>query len=305
MELQYYYEEEADQFSFYRIPKILFTEPEFKEITAEAKIVYGLMLDRMSLSRKNHWIDDQKRVFIYYTLEEIMENMGVSHAKGVRILKELDSVGLISRVKQGMGKPTIIYVRNFVSADFTKKEVRTSQKEKSGVHKKGSQDFTKKDCNNTDINNTDKSNTESFSLSVDTEKPEEQDGETEGYDLAEFEEQPEIEEVIRSNIDYDSYFAGRAEQEMVDNIVDILSDVIRSQKPVRVNGSSVAKEIFRSRVMKLDADCINYALYRMQENSNPVRNVRSYILTLMYNAPLEMKTYYQAHYNSSLSGSAG
>ena len=73
MTLDYFYGAQADQFAFYRIPKALFTDERFKSISAEAKILYGILLDRMSLSRKNGWLDEQGRVFIIFTLEEVME----------------------------------------------------------------------------------------------------------------------------------------------------------------------------------------------------------------------------------------
>lgn len=73
----YFYGAESEQFSFYRIPKVLFTEERFKAISAEAKVLYGLLLDRMSLSAKNGWQDKENRVYIIFTIEDIMEAMAV------------------------------------------------------------------------------------------------------------------------------------------------------------------------------------------------------------------------------------
>lgn len=81
--LSYFYGKEADQFSFYKIPKLLFTEEYFKKISVEAKVLYGLMLDRMSLSMKNQWMDDEGRAYIYYSLEDIMEALGCSNKKAI------------------------------------------------------------------------------------------------------------------------------------------------------------------------------------------------------------------------------
>ena len=75
--LDYFYGTEAEQYTFYRIPKVLFTDPGFRRITADAKILYGLMLDRMGLSIRNGWLDEQERVFIYFTLEEAMAGADV------------------------------------------------------------------------------------------------------------------------------------------------------------------------------------------------------------------------------------
>ena len=128
--LDYYYGNECEQFNFYRIPKILLTDKRYAGLSLEAKLLYGLMLDRMSLSIKNNWVDEENHVYIYFKLEEIMECMGIGKDKGVRLLAELDTekgYGLIERRKQGMGRPTVIYVKNFVSSA----EVKTSEKPKS------------------------------------------------------------------------------------------------------------------------------------------------------------------------------
>ena len=109
--LSYFYGKEADQFSFYKIPKLLFTEEYFKKISVEAKVLYGLMLDRMSLSMKNQWMDDEGRAYIYYSLEDIMEALGCSNKKAISIMKELDTdagIGLIEKKRQGQGKGSVV-----------------------------------------------------------------------------------------------------------------------------------------------------------------------------------------------------
>ena len=107
----YFYGEESEQFSYYRIPRLLVTGQQFKNLSTDAKLLYGLMLDRMGLSIKNHWYDHCGRVYIHYTLDEIQTALNCGHNKGVRLLAELDTVtgiGLIERVKQGQGHPSII-----------------------------------------------------------------------------------------------------------------------------------------------------------------------------------------------------
>ena len=154
--LDYYYGVESEQYTFYRIPKVLFTAPGFRQTSSDAKILYGLMLDRMGLSMRSGWLDEVGRVFIYFTLEEAMTAMGCGHTKAVALFTELDKAGLIERKKQGQGRPTKIYVKNFVR----KAEVLTSEKRKSALPETGSQDFRKTDAINTDISNTEKSDTD-------------------------------------------------------------------------------------------------------------------------------------------------
>ena len=114
MGFDYFYEEEAEKFSFYRIPKILFTNLRFKELSMEGKVLYGLFLDRVSLSRDNGWIDENKRVYIIFTLEAIKESLGCSEKSAIKYLAELHEYGLIERKRQGFGKPALIYVKNFL-----------------------------------------------------------------------------------------------------------------------------------------------------------------------------------------------
>lgn len=81
-------------------------------------MLYGLMLDRMSLSMKNGWLDAQNRAFIIYTVDEVMEDIGCARATCVKIMKELDTengIGLIEKKRRGLGRPDIIYVKNFAT----------------------------------------------------------------------------------------------------------------------------------------------------------------------------------------------
>ena len=106
-DFDYYYGVEAEQFTFVRVPKVLFTDKEhFGGLSNEAKLLYGLLLERMSLSRKNNWIDAHNRVYIIFPIDEIAEIMGVCHEKALNILKELDEqngIGLVKKKRRGLG----------------------------------------------------------------------------------------------------------------------------------------------------------------------------------------------------------
>ena len=153
MQFDYFYGNEAEQFTFYRIPKILITSPHFKKISDSAKLLYGLMLDRMSLSIRNGWLDDDNRAYIFFTTNDIMEQMCCGTEKATKMLAELDSekgIGLIERVKQGQGKPAIIYLKSFMSLkiphvqqNFRKLKVKTFKNRKSRLSKIKKQDFRK------------------------------------------------------------------------------------------------------------------------------------------------------------------
>jgi len=160
-EFDYYYGDESNQFSFYRIPRQLVTGERFKRLSTDAKLLYGLLMDRMSLSTKNGWYDEAGRVYIYYTLDEIQNDLCCGHEKAVKLLAELDKgkgFGLIERVKQGQGRPSKIYVKRFTtravpppppapkpdptprppkirSLDFGKTEVKTFENRKCRLRK--------------------------------------------------------------------------------------------------------------------------------------------------------------------------
>ena len=111
----YFYGQQAELFSFYRVPKVLFTDEKFSNISSDAKLLYGIMLDRMNLSAKNGWVDELGRVYIIFTIEEVKGALGCAEKKAVKLLHELENkCGLIERKRIGLGKPNYIYVKNFV-----------------------------------------------------------------------------------------------------------------------------------------------------------------------------------------------
>ncbi len=114
LKLEFYYGQETEQFTFYRLPKALITDNRFKDISNNSKLLYGLMLDRMSLSVRSGWFDDQNRVYIKYSIKSIMEDLNCSKMTAVGLLKELQAIGLVD-IEQRNGLANIIYVKNFVS----------------------------------------------------------------------------------------------------------------------------------------------------------------------------------------------
>lgn len=163
----FHYGMEAEQYAFYRIPKALFEQPEFKDVSTDAKLLYGMMLDRMALSCKNGWIDEQGRVFIYFTVASMCECFQCSADKCTKMLSELDTnkgIGLIHRVRQGFGKPDMIYVKHFLSSSGYQTPLSsgllTPEKTVSGGRKKRDPETGFSGTNNTEINNTEINKTE-------------------------------------------------------------------------------------------------------------------------------------------------
>ena len=331
MRNNYFYKSESEQFAFYRIPKLLFTDSRYAGISVEAKVLYGLMLDRMSLSVRNNWVDDNNRVYIYFTLEEITDYLSIGKDKGVKLLKELDGI-LIERKKQGLGKPVMIYVLNFVNSqnsiqsvdnsaevltsdvdnsienadlDGLNAEVRTSEKPKSGenaevltseipksaLRKNRTLDFGKSDSNNTDINNTDINNTDLNKTDISSSSR---------VSFAALErEREEYRDVIKANIEYDILIQQYA-AEQIDSFVNIIVDALCSfDDMISVNSMQVPKEVVKRKLLKLDYMHIVYVIDCLDENSTRIRNYKSYILTMLYNAPDTMNHYYQSKFNKN------
>ena len=91
----YFYGQESEMHAYYRLPKLLFTNKIFRNMSSDAKILYGLMLDRMSISQKNKWIDSENRAFIIYSQQEAMEMLGCKENKAINLFKELEAIGLM------------------------------------------------------------------------------------------------------------------------------------------------------------------------------------------------------------------
>ena len=139
LQFDYFRGMEAEQYSFYRVPKVLFTAECFKVLSCEAKVLYGLMLDRMGLSIKNRWFDEEDRVYIIFTVEETMELLGCSRQKAVKSLSELDTekgIGLIEKKRLGLGKPNVIYVKNFMIKDCPEYEEQPGNAETAQKYEK-------------------------------------------------------------------------------------------------------------------------------------------------------------------------
>lgn len=146
-ELDYFYGDEAEQFSFIRFPKILLQDPYYNDMADRSKILYGLMLDRMSLSRKNGWIDDENRVYIIYTYENIMQDLNCAKATCAKAIAELCEKGLILKDKRGQGNPDIIYIKNFISEEKT----RSSNNELQEVQKLNFKKFNNETSRSSEI----------------------------------------------------------------------------------------------------------------------------------------------------------
>ena len=304
MVFDYYYGIEAEQFTFLRIPKVLFTEERFKGLSLEAKVLYGLLLDRLSLSMKNGWLDDDNRVFIHYTLENIMEDLGYSSGKCLKIMQELDDkkgIGLIERKKQGLGKPDIIYVKNFMkligenenepsksaeTEDLQNLQVKTFSVDKSGVISDETSDFQDLKANNTDIKHIEFSNTESFNPS----------GESTNTPLSDrMDEIDSYKQLIRDNIEYDHHmkYDRVRDKEIYQELYELICDIVCvRRKTVHIGKTDYPYEVVKSRFLKLDSSHLEYVIESLNNTTSEIRDIKAYLLTALYNAPSTINIYW-------------
>ena len=274
----YFYGAEAEQFSFYRIPKVLFTEERFRSVSAEAKVLYGLLLDRMSLSCKNGWLDQAGRVYIIFTIDEVMTALGCADQKAGKLLHELESkCRLIERKRQGLGKPNLIYVKNFVENHVDNASGSTAPSPES----RGSY---------TDKNYTDFSDTDSFPF---TSFRGDHGREAKGNEAALRERYREL---IAENIAYDALLTDYPyEQDTLEEILELLVDVVCTTKSsVRISGDEKPAEVVRSQFLKLNSEHIRFVVGGLKENTTRIRNMRQYLLATLYNAPLTIGNYYRS-----------
>lgn len=318
LNLNYLYGNEAEQFSFYRIPKTLFTDQHYQSVSIEAKVLYGLLLDRISLSVRSGWMDDEGRIFIYFTQEDAMAAMGCGKDKATKLFRELDQsgIGLIERRKQGQGRPARIYVKNFVlplepdqapsavpqtaekeqSRPPEETAVQCAEKARSESRQNSGQDTVfsaaiKTDKNKTDWNDTDTSSAPLPPASLRRWSAADHKGQLEAYRA-----------IIRENVSYDILLRDYGcDPEQLDGCVDMMAEVCASTKEtVRVNQEDIPIELVRSRFLKLDMAHIAYVLDYLSQNTVLVGNVRGYTLSVLYNAPISMGQYYAAQVNCDM-----
>ena len=266
----YFYGQSGEMFSYFRVPKILFRDIKFKDLSTDAKTLYGILLDRMGLSVKNGWLDEQGRVYIIFPVQEVMDALGCADNKATKLFRELEKFGLIERKRRGLGKPNLIYVKNFADP-----RCRNRGKNGSGAADSAQQETAKSRGNKTEWNKTEGSEPDPFSSDAEYE-PDERTR-LEAY----FMQSLEVDLLLRVCPD---------EEDTIHQIVNLLVDTCSSKRRMlRVAGDDKPAEVVRSRFMKLNADHIRFVLKCLAESTAPVRNMKQYLLAALYNAPTTMQ----------------
>lgn len=314
IQFDYFRGMEAEQYSFYRVPKVLFTAECFKSLSCEAKVLYGLMLDRMSLSIKNRWFDEEDRVYIIFTVEEIAELLNCGTQKAVKLMKELDDnqgIGLIEKKRLGLGKPNVIYVKNFIlkekcspeqrgkapenlgntqnSENHNSRIVKTTNQELPESQFKNDENHTSRiveittqevpnsQSNNTDINNTDFNETDFNEIDSIQSYLSPSAGEVRPVGEDVIERMETYRALIQENIDYEC-FLDRREKEDVDELIELMVEILMmpDDSVVRIGGADKPVSVVKSRFLKLTYSHIEYVLFSLHRNTSKVANIRAY-----------------------------
>ncbi len=332
----YYYGIEAEQFSFYRVPRLLIKDERFKGLSSDAKLLYGLMLDRMSLSMKNGWLDDENRAYIIYTVDAIMEDLGCSKPTCTKIMRELDSengIGLIEKKRRGLGKPDIIYVKNFSSVpeekepsnpdvstevkkfNFKKQKNLTSGSKESELQEVKESDLKRerkltseskeivpqevKDffSNYNNFNYNDMNYTNSINQSGNESNTEKR------IDL--MDDVNAYIELIKENIEYEHHmkYDDWQNKALYGELFEVICEVVCVKRTtIRIAGEDYPYELVKSKFLKLNSGHLEYVIGCMHDTNTKITNIKAYMVTALYNASSTMNHYYQQEVQHDMCG---
>lgn len=302
MTFNYFYGTEADQFSFYRIPKALFTDSYFKDLSSDAKILYGLMLDRMSLSIKNQWFDDKNRAYIYFSIEDIMELLNCGRNKAIKSMRELDDetgIGLIEKRRQGFGKVNVIYVKTFMPEKTDEKkfdEELQKFKKQTSVENEEPAEVYILNSNNTNLSDTEMNDNKSNHIISVDEKRFDSDNCSEDYQA--------YENLVKETIDYESLeVTHHDDMRQVDEIVNLIVETVMCKNDkILIASNWYPASLVKKKFLMLTYSHIEYVLHCMSGNTTKVKNIKKYLLAALFNASSTMNGYYQAEVNHDMPG---
>lgn len=303
MKFDFFRGNECEQYLFYRVPQVLFTDDEFRYISSEAKLLYGFLLDRTALSAKNKWTDEDGKVYVYFTQDEAKEKLNIGTGKATKIFSELDEIGLIIRIRQGQGNPCKIYVMNFAKplsrtqtsenqkSEKSKMEVLNSEKDnlrltkseslkqikrKSRLPKNGSQDLQKSEVLNSekDSSRPPKIESQDFQKS-ECNNTENSHTENSHIYLSSFSadrlndgviEYQQCIDDVKEQISYDSLLHQGIDKNYLDFIVSLIADVYINksiENTYSINNVSISAERVIKRYSLLDDTHICYVTEKL------------------------------------------
>lgn len=300
---EYIYGKEDCRCQFFKVPLMLFTNEVLAGLSNEAKLLYGLLLDRTGLSIMNDWTDEDGRVYVNYTNAEVCRMLKIGAQKAVKIFRELTAIGLIERIRVGLGRPDRIFVKHITveqpeelpceeeTVNFPEPEALNCENHHSEIS-----DFSIPECsesafphNNNQINRARKNQSYPSHPAAEIQREKSVDTVT----MSVYREQ------IKTNIEYDWFvesYAGHdrigGSQEELDEMVEIMTECACATKPVRIHGQEMPAEIVKSRMLKIGSEHIQYVFDCLARITTKIGNIKAYLLTVLYNAPTTISNYY-------------
>ena len=293
IQFDYYYGIEAEQFSFYRVPRLLIKDERFKGLSSDAKLLYGLMLDRMSLSMKNGWLDEENRAYIIYTLDNVMEDLGCAKANA-DVSTEVQDLNLKSS-KSYTSRSSETELQEVQKADFQKSKNFTSRSTISELA-----EVQKADPNYTNYNHTNQSNIDRNYINPINQSGSELEGE-----IDVMEDVNAYMEIIKENIEYEHHMKyGRWQDKgLYEELYEVICEIVCvKHKTVKIGGNDYPYELVKSKFLKLNSSHLEYVIGCMQETTTKIANIKAYMVTALYNAPSTMNHYYQQEVQHDMYG---
>lgn len=248
-------------FSYFRVPKILFRDIKFKDLSTDAKTLYGILLDRMGLSVKNGWLDEQGRVYIIFPVQEVMDALGCADNKATKLFRELENAGLVERKRRGLGKPNLIYVKNFADPRF-----RNREKNGSGAADSAQQETAKSRGKKTEWNKTEGSEPDPFSSDAESE-PDERTR-LEAY----FMQSLEVDLLLRACPD---------EEDTIHQIVNLLVDTCSSKRRMlRVAGDTTLIPVQAQYLSAKGLEQLLQTIQKVRRQINPKLKIEGILMTM-------------------------
>ena len=294
IQFDYYYGIEAEQFSFYRVPRLLIKDERFKGLSSDAKLLYGLMLDRMSLSMKNGWLDEENRAYIIYTLDNVMEDLGCAKATNADVSTEVQDLNLKSS-KSYTSRSSETELQEVQKADFQKSKNFTSRSTISELA-----EVQKADPNYTNYNHTNQSNIDRNYINPINQSGSELEGE-----IDVMEDVNAYMEIIKENIEYEHHMKyGRWQDKgLYEELYEVICEIVCvKHKTVKIGGNDYPYELVKSKFLKLNSSHLEYVIGCMQETTTKIANIKAYMVTALYNAPSTMNHYYQQEVQHDMYG---
>jgi len=296
----------ARRFDFYLIPKLLIDHEAFDGIDYGSKLLYSLMLSRASLSAINakDFSDERGRIYIIYTVEQVIDDLRCSRPTAVKMLKQLDDIGLIEKMRQGQGKPSLIYVKDFSSVNFQKSNILTSGSSNNELLESKENELLevkKIDSiyNNFSYNNSNHNDHSQSHSQTTLSKKEKNDRHDVDTEIGES-EYIIYERLIKNNIGFNQLLeeqirpgVKKYNKEELQELVNCMVDVICSKgEYVQIGGELKPREMIKSTYCKLNAEHIEHVFDQFNKQGEKITHISSYLKTMLYNTYSEFGHYY-------------